>query len=211
VEWRGLYSAGYLIEPLEIRLSRDGIARAIFQLNYPGEITFSAKSGLASSKQLTLEIVAIPTATHTPAPTNTPTETATNAPSPTPALLAAVATDTPIPITSTPAIATNTPIAIATPVPFFQSPAGVATIGAVATIIASLIGLLAVILGKDRLPIIGTKAGYRRRLKILYNNLNHLKEQEALVGPIDISLKLANEIQLIEEEIAELEKKLEDE
>lgn len=61
---------------------------------------------------------------------------------------------------------------------------------------------------EKQLPKIDSKISDFKRLEILYNNLSQLQEQKALHGPVDIPLKLINEIRLTMTEIAELEEKL---
>ena len=90
----------------------------------------------------------------------------------------------------------------------WNRPLGAALVVAVAIVLAGLIGLLAMLIAKGRLPVVGTKAGYRRRLKTLHGNLNHLKEQKALYGPAEVPVSLMNEIRLVEEEITKIEEKL---
>jgi len=90
----------------------------------------------------------------------------------------------------------------------WNRPLGTALIIAMAIILVGLIGLIAALIAKNRLPMVGTKAGYRRRLKTLHGNLNYLKEQKALYGPAEVPVSLVNEIRLVEEEITDLEEKL---
>jgi hypothetical protein len=107
-----------------------------------------------------------------------------------------------LPLTPTPPTPTPPPPS------FWDRPAGSALIIALAVIIVALIGLAAVLAARGRLPLLNPQAGYRRRLKILTNNLNYLEEQKALYGPTEVPVKLVNEIRLLQEEIAELQEKI---
>ncbi len=106
-------------------------------------------------------------------------------------------------------VISSTALATPTPLPLIDRPGAVAVLGAVATIIAALIGLLGVLIGKGYVPFIPTKAGRQRRLQILKRNLEHLKEQAALYGPLDVPIGLANQLRLTEKEIADLEEQKE--
>ncbi len=58
---------------------------------------------------------------------------------------------------------------------------------------------------------IDTRAKKLKRLEILYDNLQHLQEQRALHGPLDVPVKLASGIRLTLQEISELEEELQSE
>lgn len=136
---------------------------------------------------------------------------------------AATSTPTPvIPATTTPIptfTATLAPVtlATATPPPSIISTlldtldrrgmvAFITTLGAVfAALITSLVSLF---VGRDILPIIGAKAGFQRTLKTLYSNLAQLEHRAAQHGPLDVPLKLQNEIDATKQQIAEVEAKL---
>lgn len=82
----------------------------------------------------------------------------------------------------------------------------VTMLGAVlAALITSLVSLF---VGRDILPIIGTKASFQRTLKTLYSNLAQLEHRAAQHGPLDVPLKLQNEIDATKQQIAEVEAKL---
>ncbi|MEM7343709.1 MAG: hypothetical protein AAF485_05665 [Chloroflexota bacterium] len=96
-------------------------------------------------------------------------------------------------------------------IPLFDRPGGIALIVSGTIITLAVLGLIAILFFRNnRHPIIRNKASYQRRLKILYSNLNHLEEEKAIYGAVDIPVKLINQIKLIEAEIAELEEALEE-
>jgi len=95
-----------------------------------------------------------------------------------------------------------------TPAPFIDRPGGVALIGALATIIAALIGLLGVLVSKGYFRLTPTVGSRRRRLVILQNNLDYLEEQAAGYGASDIPVRLHNQIQTTQNEITALKQKL---
>jgi len=96
-----------------------------------------------------------------------------------------------------------------TPVPFVDRPGGVATIGALATVIAALIGLLGVLISQGKLRGLTPTDGLRRRrLALLQKNLAYLREQEASYGGWDAPVRLKNQIDATKAEIVELEAKL---
>ena len=87
-------------------------------------------------------------------PTPTPTQTFTPTPIPPTPTSSPTSTNTPTPtITPTP-----------TPIPFFDRPGTTTGIGALATIVAALIGFVGVLVGKDRIPPL-TKGQKRRSLE----------------------------------------------
>jgi hypothetical protein len=88
---------------------------------------------------------------------------------------------------------------------FWQSPLGVALVGGLFTILATVIGAY---LGREHLPVINSTASKRRRLQRLANNLNYLQEQAANYGPNNVPLKLHNDIAATREAIAQLEQEL---
>jgi hypothetical protein len=94
------------------------------------------------------------------------------------------------------------------PTPFFQTPLGTTLIGGGFTIVAALIALAGVYLGRERLPYINTRASKQRRLKKLYSNLAYLEEQAANYGPNEVPVKLHNDIVVVKAEIAALEVEL---
>lgn len=220
--WEGTYSDGTLIKPIDTISTINGIGEAGFRFIRSGQITFQANNGDAFSEKFVVNVVD-PTPTNTPVvateipdpsetpftPSVTPSSTSNNLstfPSSTPPF-------TPTNISSvlpsaTPApTSTSTPNPTQTPVPFVDRPGGTAIISAIATVIAAIIGLIGVFIAQGRVSVIGTKSSYKRRLKTLHNNLNLLEEQKANYG-LDVPIKLINEIQMVEKEIAELEEKL---
>lgn len=123
---------------------------------------------------------------YTPTPTATFTPTSTTTPTPT--------------ITPTP-----------TPVPFFDRPGTTAGIGALATIIAALIGLIGIYIARDRIPPL-TKGQKRRALEKQIAKKTRrqdlLKEQQARHG-INTDPAIVTEIEDLEAEIEKLKQDLE--
>ena len=121
-------------------------------------------------------------------------------PTPTP-LFTPVPTPQPSTATPTPTI-TPTP----TPVPFFDRPGTTTTVGALATIVAALIGLVGVLVAKDRIPPL-TKGQKRRSLEKQISEkirrLNLLKERQARQG-ITTDPAVLTEIEDLEAEIERL-------
>ncbi|HEX9923226.1 MAG TPA: hypothetical protein VGD99_11240 [Anaerolineae bacterium] len=123
-------------------------------------------------------------------------------------------TPTPVPPTVTPtqtSTATPTPTLTPSPVPFFDRPGTTAGVGALATIVAALIGLVGVMATKDRLPLL-TKAQKRRSLERQLSEktrrLNLLKERQSRHG-INTDPAVLTEIEDLEGEIEQLEQELE--
>ncbi|MCB0162770.1 MAG: hypothetical protein KDI79_01000 [Anaerolineae bacterium] len=119
-------------------------------------------------------------------------------------------TPTPVPVITpvpTPVPATATPIPTMTPAPFFDRPGTTAAMGALATIVAAIIGVVGVLAAKDRLPLL-TKGQQRRSLAKQISEktrrLNLLKERQARQGFFTDPAVLA-EIQDIEADLARLE------
>jgi len=89
---------------------------------------------------------------------------------------------------------------------FFLTTVGAAAIiGAGSTII---VGLISFFVARHSFPVIGTKASYRRTLKMLYANLARLEGRKAHYG-LDVPTSLENEIEMTKERIAEIEARLE--
>jgi hypothetical protein len=94
------------------------------------------------------------------------------------------------------------------PTSFFNTPGGIALIGAAgAIIVALMIGLFRYRVARDVFPIVSTKANYQRTLRTLHRNLAQLEERAAQYG-LDVPIKLMNEIEATKEKIAEIERKL---
>lgn len=101
---------------------------------------------------------------------------------------------------------------VPTPVSFIDRPGGVALIGALATVIAALIGLLGVFISQGKLRgLTPTEGSRKRRLAILERNLAHWRQQAAGYGALDVPVRLHNQIQATEDEIVTLKAKLKEE
>jgi beta-N-acetylhexosaminidase len=159
-----------------------------------------------------------PTPTITPSSTPTPTPEPTFTPTPEPLLLP-THTPTPEPLllpTHTPTpepllLPTHTPTPEPTPASFLDNPGGIAIITAIiaafATIVAAVISLIGSRMERNPLPMIGTKATYRRTLKRLHANLAAKELQKAKYG-LNVPIDILNEIEEIQENIKEIESKL---
>lgn len=91
---------------------------------------------------------------------------------------------------------------------FWRTPTGWAVLGLGGLILlVLLIGVVGYVRARDTFPVIGTRATYQRTLKTLYRNLARLEEQSAQYG-LEIPTRLANEIDLTREKIAEIEERL---
>jgi hypothetical protein len=94
--------------------------------------------------------------------------------------------------------------------PLYNSPINIALVGACATIIAALIGLIGVFIARDRLPI-STKGGKKRSLQNQISKLMRrkqlLEERKAQQG-ISTDPAVITEIEDLEAQIATLEEKL---
>lgn len=66
--WRGQYLAIFLIDPVKSTSTFDGIAKATFELKHPGEIEFTATSGLAASRSKKLNIAEVSSSPTAPSP-----------------------------------------------------------------------------------------------------------------------------------------------
>lgn len=118
-------------------------------------------------------------------------------------------TPTPVPPSATPT-PTPTITPTPTPVPFFDRPGTTTSIGAFATIIAALIGVVGVLAARDRIPLL-TKGQKRQSLQKQIaektRRLNLLKEQQARHG-INTDPAVLTEIEDLGSEIEQLEQEL---
>ncbi|MFN8458743.1 MAG: hypothetical protein U0401_29500 [Anaerolineae bacterium] len=91
---------------------------------------------------------------------------------------------------------------------FWSTSVGLTVLGVGGILVVVLmVGVIGYVRARDTFPLIGTKASYQRTLKTLYRNLARLEEQSAQYG-LDVPTKLANEIDLTREKIAEIEERL---